>query len=93
MGAARRGSEVRGRVTEAVPSGRVKTRARLAFDFDTLVLEGKEYSIGSGPVDITAGSTHKKEGSRTGHRNPCDRQAHPRDALVSDPAASTRRQK
>jgi hypothetical protein len=60
------GSEVRGRVTEAVPSGRVKTRARLAFDFDTLVLEGKEYSIGTGPVDITAGSTHKKDAATIG---------------------------
>jgi len=60
------GSEVRGRVTEAVPSGRVKTRARLAFDFDTLVLEGKEYSIGTGPVDITAGSTHNKDAATIG---------------------------
>jgi hypothetical protein len=55
------GSEVRGRVTEAVPSGRVKTRARLALDFDTLVLEGKEYPIGTGPVDVTAGSTNKRD--------------------------------
>jgi hypothetical protein len=60
------GSEVRGRVTAAVPSGRVKTRARLAFDFDTLVLEGKEYSIGTGPVDITAGSTHNKDAATIG---------------------------
>jgi hypothetical protein len=60
------GSEVRGRVTEAVPSGRVKTRARLAFDFDTLVLEGKEFSIGTGPIDITAGSTHKKDAATIG---------------------------
>jgi hypothetical protein len=55
------GSEVRGRVTAAVPSGRVKTRARLAFDFDTLVLEGKEHPIGTGPIDITAADTHKKD--------------------------------
>ena len=60
------GSEVRGRVTAAVPSGRVKTRARLAFDFDTLVLEGKEHSIGTGPVDITAGDTHKKDAATIG---------------------------
>jgi hypothetical protein len=60
------GSEVRGRVTEAVPSGRVKTRARLAFDFDTLVLEGKEHSIGTRPVDITAGSTHNKDAATIG---------------------------
>jgi hypothetical protein len=55
------GSEVRGRVTVAVPSGRVKTRARLAFDFDTLVLGGKEHPIGTRPVDITARDTHKKD--------------------------------
>jgi hypothetical protein len=60
------GSEVRGRVTAAVPSGRVKTRARLAFDFDTLVLEGQEHSIDTGPIDITAGSTHKKDAATIG---------------------------
>jgi hypothetical protein len=55
------GSEIRGRVTQAVPSGRVKTRARLAFDFDTLVLHGKEHAIGTRAIDITAGDTHKKD--------------------------------
>jgi len=60
------GSEVRGRVTEAVPSGRVKTRARLAFDFDTLVIEGKDHSIGTGPIDITADSTHNKDAATIG---------------------------
>jgi hypothetical protein len=60
------GSEVRGRVTAAVPSGRVKTRARLAFDFDTLVLGGKEHPIGTRPVDITAGDTHKKDAVTVG---------------------------
>ena len=60
------GSEVSGRVTTAVPSGRVKTRARLAFDFDTLVLKGREYSIGAGPLDITAGDTHNKDAATIG---------------------------
>ena len=60
------GSEVRGRVTTAVPSGRVKTRARLAFGFDTLVVDGKEHSIGTGPIDITAGDTHKKDAVTVG---------------------------
>jgi hypothetical protein len=55
------GSEVRGRVTTAVPSGRVKTRARLAFALDTLVLDGKEHAIGTGAIDITAPDTHKKD--------------------------------
>jgi len=59
-------SEVRGRVTAAVPSGRVKTRARLAFDFDTLVLEGKEHSIETRPLDITAGDTHNKDAATIG---------------------------
>ena len=60
------GTEVRGRVTAAVPSGRVKTRARLAFDFDTLVLDGREHAIGTGPLDITAGDTHKKDAATIG---------------------------
>ena len=60
------GSEVRGRVTAAVASGRVKTRARLAFDFDTLVLQGKEHSIGTRAVDVTAGDTHKKDAATIG---------------------------
>ena len=55
------GSEVRGRVTAAVPSGRVKGDARLAFDFDTLVLKGKEHPIGTRPVDITAANSHKRD--------------------------------
>jgi hypothetical protein len=60
------GSEVRGRVTAAIPSGRTKTRARLAFDLDTLVLGGKEHAIGTRPVDITAGDTHKKDAATIG---------------------------
>lgn len=55
------GSEVRGRVSAAVPSGRVKTRARLAFAFDTLVVDGKEHAIDTGAIDITAPDTHKKD--------------------------------
>ena len=60
------GSEVRGQVTAAVPSGRVKTRARLAFAFDTLVLEHEQHSIGTGPIDITARSTHKRDAAKIG---------------------------
>jgi hypothetical protein len=60
------GSEVRGRVTAAVPSGRVKTRARLAFAFDTLVVDGKEHAIGTGAIDITAPDTHKKDAMTIG---------------------------
>jgi len=60
------GSEVRGLVTAAVPSGRVKTRARLAFDLDTLVFHGEEHAIGTRVVDITAGDTHKKDAATIG---------------------------
>ncbi len=60
------GSEIRGRVTAAVPSGRTKTRARLAFDFDTLVLEGKEHPVATRAVDITARDTHKKDAATIG---------------------------
>ena len=60
------GTEVRGRVTAAVPSGRVKTRARLAFAFDTLVLDGEEHAIGTRAIDITAGDTHKKDAATIG---------------------------
>jgi hypothetical protein len=55
------GTEVRGQVTAAVPSGRVKGLARLAFDFDTLILKGKEHSIGTRPVDITTDNSHKRD--------------------------------
>jgi len=60
------GSQIRGRVTAAVPSGRVKTRARLAFNFDTLVLEAKEHPIATGSIDITAADTHKKDAATVG---------------------------
>jgi hypothetical protein len=59
---ARAGSAVRGRVTAAVPSGRVKTRARLAFVFDTIVVEGgAEQPIETQGIDITADDTHKRD--------------------------------
>ena len=48
------GTEFRGLVTVAEPAGVVKGRARLGFDFDALVLEGKEHSIGTRPVEIAA---------------------------------------
>jgi hypothetical protein len=60
------GSELRGRVTAAVDSGRVKGRARLAFAFDTLVVDGQPYSIVARPTDITAENTHKKDAAIIG---------------------------
>ena len=55
------GSEVRGKVTTAVSSGRVKGRARLGISFDTLVYKGKDYPITTEPINITAPKTHKKD--------------------------------
>jgi len=56
---ARAGNAVHGRVTAATPSGRVKTRARLAFAFESLVVEGGVVRpIATQAVDITANDTH-----------------------------------
>jgi len=60
------GSEVRGLVTTAESSGRVKGEARLAFDFNTLVLKGKEHTIATRPVDITAPNSHKRDAAIIG---------------------------
>lgn len=60
------GSAVRGHVTAAVPSGKVKGRARLAFDFDTLVVGGSEQRIEARAVDITAKNSHKRDGALIG---------------------------
>jgi hypothetical protein len=64
---ARAGSAVLGRVTAAVPSGRVKTRARLAFVFEALVVEGgAEHAIETQAVDITANDTHTRDAVTVG---------------------------
>jgi hypothetical protein len=55
------GSEVRGQVVAAVPSGKVKGRARLAFDFDKIVVKGKEYPFEARTIDITAPDSHKRD--------------------------------
>lgn len=60
------GTEVRGKVTTAVSSGRVKGRARLGVAFDTLVYKGKDYPLATQPIDITAPKTHKKDGEIIG---------------------------
>ncbi len=64
---ARAGSAVTGRVTVAVPSGRVKTRARLAFVFDSIKPEGSgPLDIETTVVDITADDTHKRDAITVG---------------------------
>lgn len=60
------GTEVLGQVTAAVPSGRVKGLARLAFDFDRIRLKGKELPIEARAVDITADNTHKRDAAIVG---------------------------
>jgi len=55
------GTELRGRVVSAVPSGRVKGRARLAFDFDRIVVGGRERAAALRAVDITAESSKGKD--------------------------------
>lgn len=60
------GSEVRGRVTAAVRSGKVKGRARLALAFDTIVVKGKESPIAATGIDITADPTKKKDAAIIG---------------------------
>jgi hypothetical protein len=55
------GTEVRGQVTAATPSGCVKGRARLALEFDHLVYKGKPAPIEARAIDITADSTHKRD--------------------------------
>lgn len=60
------GTEVRGKVTTAVASGRVKGRARLAFDFDTVVVDGTPHPIEARATDITAPSGKKKDAAIIG---------------------------
>ncbi len=55
------GTELRGLVTSAVPSGRVKGRAQLAFDFDKLVADGKERPVALRAVDLSAESNKKHD--------------------------------
>jgi len=55
------GSEVRGKVTSAEGSGRVKGQAHLALVFDTLTYKGKDYPIETHAIDVTAPKQHKKD--------------------------------
>src|SRR5262245_25784626 len=57
------GTEMRGRVTTAVRSGKVKGRAHLAVQFDQLVLHGREQAIETRPIDITAKAQKKRDGA------------------------------
>jgi hypothetical protein len=52
------GAEVKGKVTKAVPSGRLKQRAELWITLTELTVKGKSY-------DIATSTTGDKEGSKT----------------------------
>src|SRR5262245_23960677 len=60
------GTPVKGRITAAVRSGKVKGRARLALTFDTLVLKGSEVEIATSAIDVTAHDTKKKDAAIIG---------------------------
>ena len=60
------GTEVRGRVVAASPSGRVKGRAHLAIDFDRIVVNGRERELELRAVDITASSDKGKDAKLIG---------------------------
>jgi len=60
------GSVVRGRVTAAVSSGRVKGRARLALSFDRVVVKGREHALLTRELDITAEDSHKRDAAIVG---------------------------
>jgi hypothetical protein len=60
------GSRVTGRVTAAVPSGRVKGRARLALTFDSIEWTGHRADIETSGIDITAESSKKHDAALVG---------------------------
>jgi hypothetical protein len=60
------GTLVRGHVTAAVPSGRVKGRARLAVSFDSVAVKGREHQLATRAVDITAEDSHKRDAAIVG---------------------------
>jgi hypothetical protein len=55
------GSELRGVVVNAVPSGRVKTRARLALSFDSIEVDGERHPIRTRTIDLQAAPTRKRD--------------------------------
>ncbi len=60
------GSELRGRVTAVVKSGRVKGRARLAVAFDSIEVRDKRHDLEASSIDVTAGSSRKRDAALIG---------------------------
>jgi hypothetical protein len=58
------GAPVEGIVTAAVESGRVKGRARLAFEFTSLTVGGERYELRTKPVDTTAPATKGEDATK-----------------------------
>ena len=60
------GTQIRGSVTEAQQSGKVKGVARLAFRFSSLTLGDERYDITAAPTIMAAQSTKKKDATKVG---------------------------
>jgi hypothetical protein len=60
------GSRLSGSVTNATPSGAVKGRARLAFAFDEITVDGASYDIKTKPVVYQAEDTRKEDAVKIG---------------------------
>jgi len=60
------GTEVRGHVTAAVPSGRVKGRARLAVNFESVRVGGADVALAASGLDVTADSAKKRDAAIIG---------------------------
>jgi hypothetical protein len=60
------GSELYGSVLAAVPSGRVKGKARLAIVFDKAQIDGQQRGIESAPIDVTADDSKKRDAAIIG---------------------------
>jgi hypothetical protein len=54
-------SELRGKVTAAVPAGHMKGAARLAFAFDRVVLKGQEHAIETSAVHLVGPGQKKRD--------------------------------
>jgi hypothetical protein len=58
------GVPVDGFVTTAIESGRVKGRARLAFEFASVVVDGERYEMRTRPIDRTAPATKGEDATK-----------------------------
>jgi len=56
-----KGAEVRGEVVTVVPAKRVKGRARIVIDFDTVMENGEKLSINTTAIDASAKSSKSKD--------------------------------